>query len=58
MQKSRKEKKAAKTAHLNRLEKATAAYFDSLSREQIKEENCLEAALVLAATFIDFDAGY
>jgi len=49
MQKSRKKKKAVRKAHLNPLEKATAAYYDSLTRKQIKEENRLEAALATIA---------
>jgi hypothetical protein len=58
VQKSRKKKKATRKAHLNLLEKATAAYYDSLTHDQIKEENRLEAALTSAAVFIDFNSSY
>ncbi len=58
MQKFRKKKKATRKAHPNPLEKATAAYYNSLTRDQLKEENRLEAALALAAAFIDFNSSY
>ena len=38
-----------------RLERDTAAYFDSMSPEEIAEDNRLEEALSQAARGIDFD---
>jgi uncharacterized phage protein gp47/JayE len=38
-----------------RLEQATAAYFDQLSPEQAEEESRLAAALSKSASGIDFD---
>jgi len=43
---------------LNRLEKATAAYFASLSPEALEEENRLGAAMASAAAQVDFDGDY
>ena len=48
MPKSRKKKQAAKATKFDALEKATAAYYSSLTRGQMKEENRLEAALTSA----------
>jgi len=62
MKKSRKQKKQLKKitkkkpARTNQLEKATAAYFASLSGEALEEENRLGAALAHSAARMDFDA--
>jgi hypothetical protein len=40
----------------NALEKATAAYFASLSPEELEEENRLGAAVASAARQVNFDA--
>jgi hypothetical protein len=62
MQKSRKKKKAqkkhgqTKPTPKSRLEKATTAYFSSLSGEALKEENRLGAALAKSSAQVDFDA--
>jgi hypothetical protein len=45
-----------KTRRPNALEKATAAYFASLSPEVLEEENRLGAAVAHAASHVDFDA--
>ena len=39
----------------NQLEKATAAYFASLSSEALEEENRLGAALAQEASHVNFD---
>jgi len=39
-----------------RLESATAAYYDSLSGRDLKEERRVEDAVANAATQVDFDA--
>jgi hypothetical protein len=39
-----------------RLEAATAAYYDSLSGQQLKEENDLELAVAHASSLVDYDA--
>lgn len=38
-----------------RLEAATAAYYESLSKEDIAEDNKLEMALAHASSLVDFD---
>ena len=44
-----------KSSRASRLEKATAAYFASLSPEALEEENRLGAALSEAASHVNFD---
>ena len=41
---------------MNQLERDTAAYFDNMTEEELKEENELAKALAGAANGIDFDA--
>jgi hypothetical protein len=41
---------------MNPLERDTAAYFDNMTEEELKEENELARALAGAASGIDFDA--
>jgi hypothetical protein len=41
-----------------RLEKATAAYFASLSGEELREEQSLGRALAFEASHVNFDADY
>jgi len=53
--KKRPKKKSRKKQARNRLEKATAAYFASLSAEALEEENRLGAALGEAASHVNFD---
>jgi hypothetical protein len=60
MQKIRKikkqpKKRSRKKRTWNKLEKATAAYFASLSGEALEEENRLGAALSDAASRVNFD---
>ncbi len=40
---------------MNQLERDTAAYFDNMTEEELKEENELGEALAEAAKGIDFD---
>ena len=51
----KKRKRPPKKKPLNRLERDTAAYFDNMTEEQLKEERELEKALAGAAKGIDFD---
>jgi hypothetical protein len=44
-----------KKKQMNRLERDTAAYFDNMTEENLKEENELAKALAGAAKGIDFD---
>jgi hypothetical protein len=44
-----------KAARRKRLERATAAYFRSLSGEALEEEKRLEAAVAAASSRINFD---
>ena len=54
--KSRSKKRTrTKRSHRERLEKATANYFASLSGEALKEENELAAAVGHAASRVNFD---
>jgi len=53
--KKQSKKKNRKRKTWNRLEKATAAYFASLSPEALEEENRLGAALADAASHVNFD---
>ena len=41
-----------------RLEKATEAYFASLTGEALREEQELERAVASSASRVDFDADY
>jgi hypothetical protein len=54
-QPKRKGRKIRKRRAWNHLEKATAAYFASLSGEALEEENRLGAALSEAASHVNFD---
>jgi hypothetical protein len=60
--KNRKKKPKAKTKtkmeQLTPLEKATAHYYESLSQEEINDENRLAATLTSEAGKIDFEADY
>jgi hypothetical protein len=53
--KKQPKKKGQKRRAWNQLEKATAAYFASLSGEALEEENRLGAALSEAASHVNFD---
>jgi hypothetical protein len=53
-----KKSSANRSSRATRLEKATAAYFASLTGEALKEENRLGAAMAHAAGQVDFDSGY
>ena len=54
--KPRKKKRITKAMRRKRLEKATAAYFASLSGEALREENELGRALAYEMSKVDFDA--
>jgi hypothetical protein len=54
--KSVKQRGTKKRLRMQRLAKATAAYFASLSGEALREERALELALGHAASHVDFDA--
>jgi len=54
-QPKKKGRKIRKRQAWNKLEKATAAYFASLSGEALEEENRLGDALAEAASHVDFD---
>jgi hypothetical protein len=54
-QPKKKGQKSRKRRAWNQLEKATAAYFASLSGEALEEENRLGAALAEAASHVNFD---
>jgi hypothetical protein len=45
-----------KKRRMNQLERDTAAYFDNMTEEELKEENELAKALAGAANGIDFEA--
>jgi len=54
--KTKKLKKSnSRAARRKRLERATAAYYRSLSREDLKKENRLGAAMAWAASQVNFD---
>ena len=53
-----KKKRMTKAMRRERLEKATAAYFASLSGEDLREEQELERAVASACQRVDFDADY
>jgi hypothetical protein len=52
----KKRKRQPKKKPMNQLERDTAAYFDNMTEEELKEENELAKALAGAADGIDFDA--
>jgi hypothetical protein len=64
MKKSSKKKKPAKkssakkSSRASRLQKATAAYFFSLSGEALEEENRIGAAMAHATAQVNFDSDY
>ncbi len=57
-QPKKKDLKSRKKRPWNQLEKATAAYYASLSGEALEEENRLGAAMAHAAGQVDFDSDY
>ena len=50
-----KPKKNTRRARRQRLERATARYFASLSGEALEEENRLGAAMAEASSHVNFD---
>jgi hypothetical protein len=53
--KSLKKTSSKKSSKPNRLEKATATYYASLSAKALKHENQLDAAIASASAKVNFD---